>query len=347
MRSALIFALFVMVFTPWTASVCAAQSSGRWYDLYQQGIAAVRKGDWANAEKLLLQAKGSGQKPGRRVFTYGDNYIAFLPDYYLGVVYLNTGRNLEAENSFKVVRDTNVIGAKDPEYAAFDRQAREAIFNRAFGEAVSASQSGNVTVANARLAEARATSFNNAKVDMLSKEIVELSAKNTPPPKPTPDQTVQVQPAPPPLTGGSVIPPAVTTNPVVRPGTVVSGAGTRPGNATVANQGVVQQPKGPSSPVPPLQISTSLREGVLAFFDGDYGGAIQRLQNATKEPGAPPRAQVLLACAKVGLVLVGGGDAAMLRQAQTDFQSANLQQYLTAADRRFISPKILQQLERR
>jgi len=346
------FALFVMVFTVWTASVCAAQPSGRWYDAYQQGVEAVRKGDWANAEKLLLQAKGSGQKPGRRIFTYGDNYIAFLPDYYLGVVYLNTGRNLEAENAFKVVRDTNVIAAKDPEYAAFDRQAREATFNRAFGEAVNASQSGNVTVANARLTEARATNFNNAKVDMLSKEIAELSAKNTPPPTPTPAQTAQtqtpqVQTAPPPLTGGSVIPPAVTANPVVRPGTVASGPGTRPGNTTLANQGVIQQPKAQSPSVPPLQISTSLREGVLAFFDGDYGGAIQRLQDATKQPGAPPRAQVMLACAKVGLVLVGGGDATMLRQAQTDFQSGNLQQYITAADRRFISPKILQQLERR
>jgi hypothetical protein len=60
-----------------------------------------------------------------------------------------------------------------------------------------------------------------------------------------------------------------------------------------------------------------------------------------------PRAQVLLACAKVGLVLTGGGDAALLRQTQAEFQSAALERYLTPADRRFISPKILQQLERR
>ena len=41
----------------------------------------------------------------------------------LAVVYLNTGRDREAEAAFERVRTQNVIGAKDPEYAAFQRQS--------------------------------------------------------------------------------------------------------------------------------------------------------------------------------------------------------------------------------
>jgi len=83
----------------------------------------------------------------------------------------------------------------------------------------------------------------------------------------------------------------------------------------------------------------------MAFFSGDYRRAIPLLDAAAQQPGASPRARVFLACAKVSLVLTGGGDAALLREARADFQSVDLTRNLTDEQRRFISPRVLQQLE--
>ena len=324
----------------------ANQAQTRWYDAYQQAVRAVERRDWSTAEKFLLQAKTSGPRPGRRVLAYGDTYMTFLPDYYLGVVYLNTNRNAQAEAAFQAVREQKVIGPKDPEYVAFERQGREATFNRAFGEAQQLAVAGNFSTATTRLAEARATNVDDAKVNMLSKEIAarQQVVAAAPPPTPAPMQN-PVQTAPPEPVGAGTSPPVASNPPLTTP-TFTTPRSTQtklgPSNSTVANMGVIA-PKALPSPAR----STALRDGALAFFSGDYGSAIPLLQDAVRQPDAAPRAQVLLACAKVGLVLTGGGDVAMLRQTHSDFQSAGLQQYLTSADRRFISPKILQQLERR
>lgn len=331
----------------------ANQTQLRWYDAYNQAVRAVQNRDWATAERLLLQTQSSGTKPGRRVYAYGDTYVApYLPDYYLAVVYLNTGRDREAEAAFERVRTQNVIGAKDPEYAAFQRQSREATFNRAMGEAVALNTKGDFTGARTRAEEARATGFDNAKATKLLQEITVQMAKATPA-----DTTPDPVPPPPyaqtaPTTAANqaqipvgstpnaalpkqgVINPPVTANP--RPSTVVNAPKTplNPPNRTFDRQPPV---------IPPS--AGALRNGLLAYFSGDYRGAIPLLTAATEQAGASPRASAFLACAKVGLVLTGGADAALLREARTAFQSANLQSTLSAADRRLISPRVLQQLE--
>ena len=321
-----------------------ARQTQRWYDAYRAGKQAAQRRDWVTAEKLLLQAKATGPKPSRRLLTYGDNYTEFIPDYWLGVVYLRTNRNAEAESSFRLVRSQNVIAAKDPEYAAFELQSREATFNRAFGQAQQLAAAGNFDAVKAPLAEALATNIDNAKVQALSKETEtqRLAKASAPPVTPTPIETpvrpvdnspVQTSPPvaanPPPAYQPSGTMTSTTRPPRVAPRTA--------NNSTVDKQGVI----------PPPQTPAALRNGIFAFFSGDYQSAVQLLQNAAQQPYISPRAQVLLACAKVGLVLSGGADAAMLAQTQTEFQTAALERYLTPADRRYISPRILQQLERR
>jgi hypothetical protein len=129
-------------------------------------------------------------------------------------------------------------------------------------------------------------------------------------------------------------------------------------NASLPNQGVITPPSSTvrnpkitpnqtfdrQPPVVPPSTAT-LRNGLFAYFSGDYRSAIPLLTSAADQPGANSRAAIFLACAKVGLALTGGGDAALLREARTAFQSANLQSTLSAADRRLISPRVLQQLE--
>jgi hypothetical protein len=342
-RVALFAALMVSMAVPATA-----RQAQRWYDAYEQGVQAVKRGDWTAAERLLAQAKSTGPKPARRAFTYGDNYIAFFPDYWLGVVYLRSNRSAQAESSFALVRSQEVIAAKDPEYAAFERQSREATFNRAFAQAQQFAAAGNFDAVKKPLAEALATNIDNAKVQMFSKETeTQRLAKASPPPITTPDSGVKapvrsdqtaVQTSPP-MTANQAPPyqpPGSATSTARPPSPGVTPR--KPDNSTVTNKGVI---------IPPQVTPPALRNGVLAFFSGDYGSAVQLLQTAAERPGVSPRAQMLLACAKVGLVLSGGGDAAMLVQTHAEFQSAALGRYLTPADRRYISPRILQQLERR
>ena len=343
--------LVTVTSSAWGQANRANQSQLRWYDAYDQALAAIKKADWTTAEKLLLQAQASGTKPGPRVFAYGDRYIRYFPDYQLGIVYLNTNRDREAEAAF--ARLGTLLQPKDPEYAAFERQRREATFNRSFEEAVALAQKGDFTTAQARLGEARATKFDDTKVSRLSQDITAEMAKlakaQTPPAGGSP---APVQQPPPytqaPTTAGGNIPTTVGSTPpnvASRPGVITpradpltpSASTVKPGpsdNETFKNPGVIQPP----SPA-------ALRNGLLAFFSGDYGAAVPLLARAAEQPASNPRAAVFLACAKVGLVLTGGADAMLLREARVDFQSANARQALSAADRRLISPRVLQQLE--
>ena len=328
-----------------------SQTQGRWYDAYREGVTAVQRGDWATAEKRLLDARASGTKPGRRVFTYGDTYIAFLPDYYLGVVYLNSNRPQEAEGAFERVRSQGLIGARDPEYAAFERQGREATFNRSFEEARQLLEKGDFTAANTALGRARATRVDEGKVAALSLDMARRmdmkSAQVQPPAK---EQPKQVEPGPVPVPKDTPSPLPTTTANVVKPPPYSpspapsSGAPKVPntlpkGNETFANKGVIIPPSAPTR-------SPALRNGLLAFFSGDYRGSIPLLQSAAQQPDVSSRARVFLACAKAGLVLTGGGDASLLRESRAEFQNAAVAQALTDVERRFISPKVLEQLER-
>ena len=323
----------------------ANQAQLRWYDAYNQAKKAIESRNWATAERLLLQLQSSGPKPGPRVYAYGDNYEWFFPDYYLGVVYLNTGRDREAETAFGRVRP--LINAKDSQYTALQRQSQEATFNRAMKEAVELNAKGDFTAARNRAEEARLTNFDNGKATKLLQDINVQMAKATTPAPPPP---VTANPAP--------VQPPYAQNPATSaggqpPSTVGSTA-----NASLPNQGVITPPSSTvrnpkitpnqtfdrQPPVVPPSTAT-LRNGLLAYFSGDYRSAIPLLTSAADQPGANSRAAIFLACAKVGLALTGGGDAALLREARTSFQSANLQGTLSAADRRLISPRVLQQLE--
>jgi hypothetical protein len=113
------------------------------------------------------------------------------------------------------------------------------------------------------------------------------------------------------------------------------------GNQTFADKGVVVPSK-----ATPSRSSPELQSGLLAFFAGDYQSAVPLLQSAAQEPGIASRASVFLACAKVALVLSGRGDAAVLREARAEFASDAGVRTLTADERRFISPRVLEQLER-
>ncbi len=112
------------------AAQSGSQATLRWYDAYDQGVAAVQRRDWKVAEQRLNEARTANPKQGRNVLAYGDRYVTYLPDYYLGIVYLNTNRSRDAEAAFGRVSAQKLIAANNPEYKTFEQQSRQATFDR-------------------------------------------------------------------------------------------------------------------------------------------------------------------------------------------------------------------------
>jgi tetratricopeptide (TPR) repeat protein len=103
----------------------SAASQGTWFDLYDQAIEHVNRSEWGQAEKKLLQAKAAGPPAGRRVRRYGVLFTPFFPDYYLGIVYQNTGRPKEALAAFQLARKQD-IDTSAREFQQLDTLARAA-----------------------------------------------------------------------------------------------------------------------------------------------------------------------------------------------------------------------------
>jgi tetratricopeptide (TPR) repeat protein len=86
-------ALFALAF--------ATTALASWYDDYDAGLAAIKKGNWTLAAQKMSAAIKGNAKEGDRVRTYGTILINYHPYYYRGVAYLNTGRYEEAVADFE------------------------------------------------------------------------------------------------------------------------------------------------------------------------------------------------------------------------------------------------------
>lgn len=79
----------------------ATSALASWYDDYDAGLAAVRKGNWSAAVQKMSAAIKGNPKESDRARTYGTIMINYHPYYYRGVAYLNTGRYEEAIADFE------------------------------------------------------------------------------------------------------------------------------------------------------------------------------------------------------------------------------------------------------
>ena len=86
-----------------------------WYQAYDAGVAAFNKRDWPGAIASLERARQdkSSPGPGRKVFTTGNAFIDYLPDYYLGQAYYNLKQYAQAHDAFNRVKQSNVIRRTD------------------------------------------------------------------------------------------------------------------------------------------------------------------------------------------------------------------------------------------
>jgi tetratricopeptide (TPR) repeat protein len=75
--------------------LAAGVAEASWYDDYDAGLAAVRKGNWSVALQKMNAAIKGNAKEQNNAKTYGMNFINYHPYYYRGVANMNLG-NYEA-----------------------------------------------------------------------------------------------------------------------------------------------------------------------------------------------------------------------------------------------------------
>lgn len=87
-----------------------------WYELYDDAIKDIGEGRYAAAEKKLLQARKAGPESGDRRLRYGSLREPFFPEFFLGIVYLETNRPKEALEQFTQARAASIEKVRNPRF---------------------------------------------------------------------------------------------------------------------------------------------------------------------------------------------------------------------------------------
>ena len=74
----------------------AVSAQASWYDDYDKGLIAVRKGQWSTVVQAMSAAIKGNPKESNKAKTYGTIFINYHPYYYRGVAYMNLGKYEQA-----------------------------------------------------------------------------------------------------------------------------------------------------------------------------------------------------------------------------------------------------------
>jgi tetratricopeptide (TPR) repeat protein len=91
----------VRVTVGFAALLIATTAFASWYDDYNDGIAAVRKGQWQLVIQKMTAAINAHSKEGNNEREYGNIFIPYHPYYYRGLGYLRTGQYSKAIADFE------------------------------------------------------------------------------------------------------------------------------------------------------------------------------------------------------------------------------------------------------
>lgn len=89
------------VFLAIALTTIAASALASWYDDYDAGIAAVRKGQWQVVIQKMTAAIAGNPKENNNSRTYGNIFINYHPYYYRGLAYLRVGQYDKAISDFE------------------------------------------------------------------------------------------------------------------------------------------------------------------------------------------------------------------------------------------------------
>lgn len=89
--------------------VLTTSAFASWYDDYDAGLIAVKKGNWSAVAQKMTAAISDQKKENSKLRTYGMDFRNYRPYYYRGVAYLNLGKYEQA------IADFEVTGGPGPE----------------------------------------------------------------------------------------------------------------------------------------------------------------------------------------------------------------------------------------
>jgi tetratricopeptide (TPR) repeat protein len=81
--------------------LAATAALASWYDDYDQGLDAVRRGQWQTVVAKMTAAINGNSKENDKARTYGAIFINYHPYYYRGVAHLNLGHYEQAVADFE------------------------------------------------------------------------------------------------------------------------------------------------------------------------------------------------------------------------------------------------------
>ncbi|HXA16013.1 MAG TPA: hypothetical protein VN380_03420 [Thermoanaerobaculia bacterium] len=90
--------------------LAATAALASWYDDYDDGLNAARKGQWTVVIQKMTAAINSNPNEKGNAKTYGTIFINYHPYYYRGVAYLNTGKYEQAVSDLE---RTTGVGPED------------------------------------------------------------------------------------------------------------------------------------------------------------------------------------------------------------------------------------------
>jgi hypothetical protein len=323
---ALVLSLFIA--SPGSAAQNPPRRDTRaWYQAYSDGTRAFQQRRWQEAIDSFEAAKraAGAPKPGRRVPSYGDNFVDFIPDYYLGVAYTNLNQYGPADRAFAAVRASGLIGPRDREYAEFQK--------------LSGMASAQLKVPSTVAGIANPPAAGNAGNTLAANQ-----------PADNPNPAIQ-QPIPPSNNASAAVqqPPPQTNNPLANAGLPAPiGRGTPA--ATAGNAGGKAPAPRPISPTPqnrpiaPGAVAAANEQAAIgAYLSGQYDQVETLIGKDAAANAATPRAYFYLACSQTALAILGRADANAVNNARTTLSRAGDPAQF-AADRRYISPRVLQML---
>jgi hypothetical protein len=300
----------------------------RWFELYDEAIQHVRRSEWSLAETKLQQAKKGGPGPGRTVLRYGMLRDDYFPDFYLGVVYLNTNRPKEALQQFQLARSQK-LNVQDKEFvtiADFEARARDA-------QRLAANDTE----------KPRPPAVVPAPADTVKPEVAKpVETPAAPPPTPA------AAPAAPDLSADrkrleSQFEQAIQGRNVgAARSALVELQKVQPDQKIVATYTARI-----NSLDRDIRLATSERSAMRLFFSGNYQQTVAALNAIESELGAPlsPRGYFYRACGLAAQALrTTQVDSKALTEARRQYAEAMKSRQVLVPDRRYVSPRILQAL---
>jgi hypothetical protein len=320
--------MFALILTLFVAAQSTGQAPARrgdtrtWYQAYADGKRAFEQKNWQAAiDSLEASKRARAPKPGRRIPFYGDVFDDYIPDYYLGIAYLNLKQYAQADQSFAAVRASGLVGPKDREYAEFQRQATAVAAGLREVQAV-AQNTPPPTAANPP-----ATTVNNPPAVAANN----ATPAGNPPPGVTTQQTnppAQQQTMAPSTTAGQSV--------QQRPPSVPPGIGKGGRNSQVNS--TIRSP-----PIATVSQPRAEEAAIRAYLSGQYDQAAALLSNSVALAAATPRGYFYMACSRTALVILGQGGSADIDEAKLMIARAGSPAQF-AEDRRYVSPRVLKLL---